>query len=151
MLSEILKELSNSLSIEPLTINSEGFCSIVIDEKVAIFLQVNSAQEVILYSNLTLNALEDTSLLNQAILEANFFGLGANGFTIGMNPKNQQYIIYRRIYESGLNVERLELLLNQLVIAIEFWQNILNQPEEFLSSYQTQSDSESHITPFNRV
>ena len=151
MLSEILQELSNSLGIEPLTVNSKGLCSIVINEKIAIFLQVNSDQEVILYSNLTLNALEDTSLLNQAILEANFFGLGANGFTIGMNPQNQQYIIYRRIYESGLNGERLELLLNQLVIAIEFWQNILNQPEDFLSSYRMQSDSESEITPFNRV
>ncbi|WP_018693966.1 type III secretion system chaperone [Algicola sagamiensis] len=145
MLRELLQQMSEHIEENAISLDENGHCALLIDQQFPVYLQQNNDQEVVFFANLPTLADVCSKDIYEELLHSNFFGLGAKGFALGLNPQTREVVLSRRVYESALTFERFETLLADLVEAMAFWKIQLENYQHNLIDTITSADQVTNI------
>ena len=141
-INELTQTLAERLGMENLQFDDEGLCSLLFEDRFTVTLEIDDADNALhLYSNLG-KAPED--VIDQltcfaALLDANLFGRGTAGATLGFEPNSQSLMLSRALALPTLDAETAYTELGRFVQAAGVWS------ERVAASFWQDADAESPV------
>ncbi|MDQ5908912.1 MAG: hypothetical protein QG599_1005 [Pseudomonadota bacterium] len=135
ILSNLLARLGESLNMGPLQLNADGALGLEIDHRLTLGMQFDSDRDrLLIYADIgpLPQGTEKESLMNR-MLQANLFGRLTAGATLALasdiDPEEQpqRVVLWKAIDGAALELSYLEQTLQNMISAVEDWQDALQE------------------------
>ena len=119
---QLLDHVAELVGLPGLTLDDEGFCSILFDDRLAVNISYAADTELLtLYCNLGEIAADQVERVYPLLLEANVLWAGTGGATLGVTPADRCVILAFQDRIKDIDPQRFQTLLEGIVDTSEFW------------------------------
>jgi hypothetical protein len=136
-LKNLLSQLGQSIGLPDLAADDEGYCCLSFDEHIVVHIQITQEaaqgnmsagiEMLMLFCEIAeigadLDAAKQIHLRSK-LLEANVFGIGTQGSTLGLNTQNNKVTLNYQEPIRNVDFQRFQQILERFVNTCEEWIN----------------------------
>ena len=150
-IKDILLELENRYGSSLFKLDDQEVCNLMVNGKIMIHLKgVEEEGAFLLYSRVGSipREAEQTSKLNQYLLENNLYGSKAEGASFALDKETNGVILFKRLDEEGLEFQFFINKLEQFISYTSHWQEKLKKEVSGKDSSGSK-DSKDKDPPFD--
>jgi hypothetical protein len=126
--NELLQSVGTSLGLPGLSLDANGHCVLLFDDKVVLNIELDSDKELmIIYSYIGEVPFEGRETIFEILLESNLFWRNTQGATIGIDKQTQTVVL---AFPIELPLKRKENFEERLAIFVEITESWVNRLEK---------------------
>ena len=129
MLKDLIKQLADTLEIEPPNPNDNGEYSFTLDDSHTVEISSRNNDEVLLHTPIgdPLKESEDNKELLKNVLQWNLVRLKENHEILTWEPETNQLVLFKQIPTSDLSEKPISKQLEDFLNNLEFWNNAIKE------------------------
>lgn len=125
-INRLLTDFGNTLGLDSLTLDEEGYCCLKFDDLMVNFERVNEEDALLLvYAPLGQMPENAPASVYAQLLQANYFFVGTGGGTLGLSEDGNVVALVQILDISRMEVLGLEEVLQNFVNAADIWSQYL--------------------------
>jgi len=117
----LLQEFGRTIGIPDLDLDDEGYCILVIDEKLVINMEFDQLGQQLLIYSLVGETSGDAARVHEQMLRSNYLGRDTGGATLGLRPEDGGVVLSQWVAVPGLDLPRFTAILETFVNQVDDW------------------------------
>jgi hypothetical protein len=136
----LLQMIGKSLDLPGLSLDTNGHCVLLFDDKVVLNMELDSEKELlIIYSYLGEVPFEGREIIFEALLESNLFWKDTQGATIGIDKQTQTVVL---AFPMELPLKRKENFEERLALFVDITESWINRLEKMATEAELIANEE---------